>query len=82
MRKGIVKISRGFLQDALGFPPSWNIEEISLNKQGDIFVATISGDDFPEVIEIKECEILFHTRETRAEVRISRRGPDCSKEKV
>jgi hypothetical protein len=67
MRKGIVRIPKFILQDALGFPSDWNIEEIVL--VGDVFTVVISGEDFPIVTQIKEVDIIFHKAERRAEIK-------------
>ncbi len=69
MRKGIVKISKFIIQESLGFPPDWNIEEMTLNKQGDVFTAVISGSDFPEVVPIKEVQVIYHKEALHVEVK-------------
>ena len=69
MKKGIVTISKFIIQESLGFPPDWNIEEMTLNKQGDTFTAVISGSDFPEVVPAKECQLIYHKEALRVEVR-------------
>jgi len=76
MRKGIVKISRYFLQDALHFPLDWDIEEISLvnGPGGDYFEMVISGDGFPESAPIKEFEIIIHQANIRLELKEVRGG--------
>jgi hypothetical protein len=66
MKKGLVKISKHLVETALGFPGYWNIEEISLD--GDVFTLIISGEDFPEVIPIKECRIRFCKESYHAEI--------------
>lgn len=68
MKKGIVRISKALIQEALNFPPTWNIEELTLNKDGNSFNAVISGDEFPEVVPIKECKLIVHTRTSFIEV--------------
>ena len=68
MKKGIVRISKSLVQDALNFPLSWNIEELTLSKDGHVFTAVISGDEFPEVVPIKECRLVVHTRTSFIEV--------------
>ncbi len=69
MRKGIVNISKHFLQNCLGFPPDWNIESMELNKRGDVFIAVISGSDFPEAIPMKECSLIYHKESFHVEVK-------------
>ena len=70
MKKGRVRISKQLVQDALGFPVDWNIEEMTLDHQSDIFEAVISGSDFPEAVdEPKECVIVCHKEAIRFEVK-------------
>lgn len=69
MRKGLIKVSKYLIQDALHFPPDWNIESIELNKQGDMFTMIISGDDFPEFVPIKECKLILHREAEHFEVK-------------
>ena len=68
MRKGIVGIHKSVIQDALGFPHDWDIEEMTLDKQG-VFTAIISGDDFPEVVPVKKCQLIYHKESFHVEVK-------------
>ena len=69
MKKGLVKISRAMLQDLLHFKPDWKIEEITIDQSGTVFNFVVSGSDFPEVVPLKECEIIFHTENIWVEVK-------------
>jgi len=60
MRKGVVKISPILICEALQFPADWKIEGIHMDKFDSYATAVISGPDFPEVLEIKECKIICH----------------------
>jgi len=69
MRKGMVKISKCLLQNLLNFPPGWRIEEMTCIESDDVITAVISGNDFPEMVPIKQCEIIFHKEFIRLEVK-------------
>jgi hypothetical protein len=42
---------------------------MTLNQQGDVFTAVISGSDFPEVIPVKECQLIYHKETFHVEVK-------------
>ena len=69
MRKGIVRISKYLIAEALNFPPDWEIEWAYTEKGEDAIEFEISGRDFPEVVPIKECQLIFHKQNTKIEVK-------------
>ena len=68
MRKGKVKIALIMIKKALNFPDNWEIEKVEMSDNGQVLNMIISGDDFPEVIPIKECNIIIHKECTKIEV--------------
>ena len=68
MRKGIVRISKMFIADALNFPSDWHIEWVIASADDEDIEFEILGSDFPEVVPIKECRLIFHKQNTKIEV--------------
>lgn len=65
MRKGLVRITRQLIEQALRFPTDWKIESMIMRKNSLLepyIEFIISGSDFPEVegTKIKECSLIVH----------------------
>lgn len=77
MRQGRIRMSTKLITDALQFPPDWQIESMSFNKNDPLnpyIDAVISGSDFPETTdiegaEIKDCQVIIHKENLKFEVK-------------
>ena len=75
MGKGRIRITNEAIAHALGFPLSWDIEEINpIKSRNDESEMLISGPDFPEINnrgDAEDCQLIVHTGRTWVEVKKS-----------
>lgn len=69
MRKGLVKISKALIANALNFPSDWEIGWVNAGDDDMTIEFEIAGADFPEVKDIKKCQLIFHKQNTKVEVK-------------